>query len=506
MSDSSKPIVWTIAGSDSGGGAGIQADLKTFQGLGIHGCSVITSITAQNTRGVQNVEHVSAGMISAQLFALEDDLRPAALKLGMLGSVEGVQAIADFLDTAKTFVVCDPVLAATSGKQLLDHAAFDAFRDELLPYVNLLTPNLHEAAALLSRRIESTAAMEEAAHELLKFGVKSVLLKGGHADWNVLCQDFWTNGKDSAWLTSPRIDTAHTHGGGCTLSAAITAGIALGLDELSAITLAKAYVNQGLRGAVAIGRGRNPLAHGGWPNNPQDLPWITSRSGDIPVPARGGQECPPSLCSKDWNSARLKFPESGKMHSPYVIVDRADWVAKLLPLGVKLVQLRAKDLVGAELEAEVKRAVELGRKYGAQVYINDAWELAIRHGAYGVHLGQDDLATADLDAIHKAGLRLGLSTHNFAEVARAMAVVPSYLAIGTLFESPSKSFEHRPLGLEHFRKLRPLVEVPVVAIGGITLERAPEVFATGADCCAVISDVTKAGDVAGRVAAWMAMR
>jgi hydroxymethylpyrimidine kinase / phosphomethylpyrimidine kinase / thiamine-phosphate diphosphorylase len=481
MSEPLKPIVWTIAGSDSGGGAGIQADLKTFQGLGVHGCSVITSVTAQNTRGVQNLEHVSAGMISAQLFALEDDLKPAALKLGMLGSAEGVQAIADFLDTAKTFVVCDPVLAATSGKHLLDHAAFDAFRDELLPYVNLLTPNLHEAAALLSRRIESTAAMEEAAHELLKFGVKSVLLKGGHADWNGPAQDFWTNGKDSAWLTSPRIETAHTHGGGCTLSAAITAGIALGLDELSAITLAKAYVNQGLRGAVPVGGGRNPLAHGGWPHEPQDLPWI----------------------SKDWNSARLKFPEAGKLPPLYVVVDRAEWIAKLLPLGAKLVQLRAKDLSGAELEAEVKRAVELGRQFDAQVYINDAWELALKHGAYGVHLGQDDMPTADLAAIQKAGLRLGLSTHNYAEVARAMSVIPSYLAIGTLFESPSKSFEHRPLGLENFRKMRPLVGVPVVAIGGITLERAPEVFAAGADCCAVISDVTKADDVAARVAAWL---
>lgn len=492
MNDDIKPIAWTIAGSDSGGGAGIQADLKTFQGLGVHGCSVITSLTAQNTRGVQNVEHVSAGMIMAQLFALENDLPPKAIKLGMLGGIESVQSIADFLDTAKTFIICDPVFASTSGRHLLDTTAFNAFRDEVLPYVNLLTPNIHEAEALLSYKIDDGAEVEKAAHELLKFGVKSVLLKGGHANWEErrevtpaprLCRDYWTNGKDGAWLNSPWIGTVHTHGGGCTLSAAIAAGIALGLDELSAVVLAKAYVNQGLRGATEIGSGRNPLAHLGWPDDPKDLPWISDSK----------------------SSERLRFPDAGKLPPVYPVVDRVDWVERLLKLGVKLIQLRAKDLSGADLEREVKLAVELGRKFDAMVFINDAWELAIKHGAYGVHLGQDDLLTADIAAIHRAGMRLGLSTHNLGEIARAVAVVPSYLAIGTLFESPSKSFVHSPLGLENFKKMRPLVEVPVVAIGGITLERAPEVFAAGADCCAVISDVTKAADLAGRVAAWLKM-
>lgn len=490
---SSPPIAWTIAGSDSGGGAGIQADLKTFQGLGVHGCSVITSLTAQNTRGVQDVEHVSPGMIMAQLFALEQDLPPAAIKLGMLGGLESVQSIADFLDTAKTCVICDPVLASTSGRHLLDDAAFNTFRDEILPYVNLLTPNIPEAERLLSHRIDDEADAEQSARELLKFGVKAVLLKGGHADWNrrggdaqdrPLCRDYWTNGRDGAWLNSPRLDTMHTHGGGCTLSAAVAAGIAHGLDELSAVTLAKAYVNQGLRGATAVGEGRNPLAHLGWPEAPQDLPWITR--------AAGGP------------SDRPRFAACGPWPVPlYPVVDRAAWVERLLAAGAPMIQLRAKDLSGAALEAEVARAVELGRRFHARVFINDAWEPALKHGAYGVHLGQDDLPHADLPALRRAGLRLGLSTHTFAEMARAMAVIPSYLAIGTLFQSPSKSFAHAPLGLENFRRMRPLVEVPVVAIGGITLERAAEVRAAGADGVAVISDVTKAADVEARVAAWI---
>jgi len=481
--DQRQPIAWTIAGSDSGGGAGIQADLKTFQGLGVHGCSAITSLTAQNTRGVQSVEHVSAGMIMAQLFALEDDLPPAAIKLGMLGGIESVQAVADFLDTAKSFIICDPVMVATHGTALLDNVAFNTFRDEILPYVDLLTPNVPEAERLLSYKIDDAVEAEKAATELLKFGAKAVLLKGGHMS-GPLCCDYWTNGAHGAWLNSPRWDTVHSHGGGCTLSAGIAAGIAQGLDELSAITLAKTYTNQGLRRSGGVGGGRGPLFHGGWPSDPQDLPWITWRATD--------------------STDRLKFPGCGP--GPiglYPIVDRAEWVERLLAMGVTMVQLRSKDLAGVELEREVRRAIEAGRKHDARVFINDAWERAVEHGAYGVHLGQDDLPAAGLEEIQQAGLRLGISTHTYAELGRAKQVIPSYIAIGTLFESPSKTFAHRPLGLDAFRKMRPLVEVPVVAIGGITLERAPEVRAAGADGIAVINDVTRAANVGDRVAAWL---
>lgn len=479
----SDPIVWTIAGSDSGGGAGIQADLKTFQGLGVHGCSVITSLTAQNTQRITRVEHVSPGMIAAQLFALQADLPPAAIKIGMLGGAGTVQAVADFLDTARTIVVCDPVMAATRGATLLDETAQNIFRDEILPRVDLLTPNLLEAERLLSRTIRTNEEVEQAVRDLLRKGPKSVLLKGGHRE-GPLSQDYWSNASSSAWLTSTRLDTEHTHGGGCTLSAATAAARALGLDELSAVTLAKAYTNQGLRGARQLGAGRNPLAHGGWPANPADLPWIT----DTAEPA----------------ATRLNFPRE-ELPTLYPIVDRADWVERLARLGVSLIQLRAKDLSGAALEAEIRRAVAIAREHGCRLYVNDHWKLALELNAHGVHLGQDDLPGADLAALQAAGIRLGLSTHNYGEIARAMQVIPSYLAIGTLFESPSKSFKHAALGLEAFRKMRPLVGVPVVAIGGITLERAPDVLAAGADSLAVISDIVRAPDVGARVAQWNAL-
>ncbi len=201
---------------------------------------------------------------------------------------------------------------------------------------------------------------------------------------------------------------------------------------------------------------------------------------------------------------RLVFPDVGpEPIGLYPIVDRASWVKRLLPLGVRTIQLRAKDLNGAELESGISRAIALAATFKARLFVNDHWELALKHKAYGVHLGQDDLPHADLRAIRQAGCRLGLSAHSDAEIARALSVMPSYIAIGTLYSSPSKTFAHAPLGLDAFARMRKLIGVPVVAIGGITLERARDVRAAGADGFAVISDITKAANVEGRVRDWL---
>jgi len=481
-----RPIAWTIAGSDSGGGAGIQADLKTMNALGVHGCSVVTALTAQNTLGVEAVDHVSPGMIESQIFALQDDLPPAAIKTGMLGTAASLEVVAAFLRQTRAFVVCDPVMAATQGGgALLEPDAAGMLRTDLFPHVDLLTPNLPETETLTSIAARTEDEVVRAAALLLNMGVRSVLVKGGHAGAK-LCQDYWTNGKEAAWLTSQRQDVEHTHGGGCVLSSAVAAGIARGLSELDAIVLAKAYVNHGLRHGGGIGKGRAPLAHVGWPDDPADMPWITQTAAE--------------------GSQRLVFPDCGtEPLGLYPIVDRASWVERLLPLGVRTIQLRAKDLSGTELEKEVTQAIATARRFNARLFINDHWQLALKHGAYGVHLGQDDLPTADLRAIQQAGCRLGLSTHGYAEIARSLAVTPSYIAIGTLYPSPSKTFAHAALGLEAFTQLRRLVGVPVVAIGGITIERAPEVMKSGADGLAVISDITRAGDVDGRVREWLGL-
>lgn len=485
-----RPVAWTIAGSDPGGGAGIQADLKTMNALGAHGCAVITALTAQNTRHVSRVEYPSLPMLKAQLESLTEDLPPVALKLGMLGPAEAIRLIVGALQGLSSFIVCDPVMVSTSGHSLLQDEALHALTDDLLPLVDLLTPNRAEAETLTGQRIETPADMQNAAVTLLEMGAKSVLIKGGHVQANAggksLCQDYWTDGSRSAWLTSPRRDTTSTHGTGCTLSAAITACIALGYEPLDAIVIAKAYVNQGLRCAPNLGQGHGPLAHLGWPEHHDDLPWLTPT-------AATGQERP-------------QFPTCGDTPLGfYPIVNSLAWLEKLLPLGVDTVQLRIKDLTGEALEREVAQAAALAKTHNCRLFINDYWQLALKYGAYGVHLGQEDLETADLHALARAGVRLGLSTHSYAEVARALAVRPSYIAIGPIFSTTTKQMRFAPQGLEALRRWRCSLPYPLVAIAGIFLDNAPDVLATGVDSLAVVRDISLAADVPARVAQWQAL-
>ncbi len=481
-----KPIAWTIAGTDPSGGAGIQADLKTMNALGVHGGSVITAVIAQNTQGVRRIEPVSGEMIDEQLNGLREDIPPVAVKIGMLGAEAAVRVVSRHVGELKVFTVYDPVMVSGSGHSLFDERALGALKAELLPKVSLLTPNIPEAEVLLGRRITNSAEMMQAAVDLTRLGVQAVYLKGGHRlDAGEFSQDYFYDGRAGSWLTSPRRKGIQTHGTGCTLSSALAAFRALGLGSGDGAVLAKAYVNQGIRRSGGIGRGRTPLSHDGWPEDPKDLPWITARSEEA--------------CEK------TVFPgvEAGAI-GLYPIVDRAAWLEKLLPLGVKTVQLRIKDLSGAALENEIRQGIEIGRRFSAHLYINDQWPLALKYKAYGVHLGQDDLPGADLKALAAAGLRLGLSTHTYEEIAQAHAVRATYVAIGSVYPTSSKSIDYVPLGLEPFRRMRRLIDGPAVAIGGITLERAPELREAGADGMAVIADIVQAGDLRKRVTDWLA--
>ena len=251
----SVPIVWTIAGSDSGGGAGLQADLKVMEAFGVHGCSVTTALTAQNTLGVQAVEPVSEAMVRAQLEALATDLPPAAIKTGMLGSAATCRILADFLYGSDAPLICDPVFKSTSGSDLLDPEGFELLVKRIFPHVAVLTPNLPEAELLVGHKIEG---VEEAADEILAMGVGSVLIKGGHAEGDE-CRDYWTDGTQACWLSSPRIDTRATHGTGCILSSAIASAIALGQETPEAVATAKTFLNQCLKNPANVGSGHGPM-------------------------------------------------------------------------------------------------------------------------------------------------------------------------------------------------------------------------------------------------------
>ncbi len=274
------PTAWTIAGSDSGGGAGIQVDLKVMNAFGVHGCSVITSITAQNSLGVQSMEAVSASMVRAQLDALKEDLPPAAIKIGMLGSAATCRILAGFMESPLTsraaIFICDPILKSTSGAELLDPKALDILTHEIFPHVGILTPNLPEVEKITGRALQT---MEAAAESILEMGVSSVLIKGGHAE-GAECHDFWTDGTQSLWLSSPRIETTATHGTGCILSSAITAALAHGQDIPEAITTAKTFMNQCLKAPSNLGKGRGPMLIEPFRNDPQDRPVGVGGVGD----------------------------------------------------------------------------------------------------------------------------------------------------------------------------------------------------------------------------------
>ena len=262
------PIAVTIAGSDSSGGAGIQADLKTFSALGVYGASVITALTAQNTQGVNAIHDVPPDFIAAQIDAVFSDLAVGAVKIGMLSQPETIEAVAAGLARHRARnIVLDPVMIAASGDRLLAPEAIAVLRRVLIPRSLLITPNLPEAAALLDAPLAATEPeMREQAEKLLALGAKAVLIKGGHAE-GAESVDFLVEPTTVARLSADRIATANTHGTGCTLSSAIAAGLAKGLDLSEAVREAKAYVTAAIAASdrLQIGHGHGPVHHfHGW--------------------------------------------------------------------------------------------------------------------------------------------------------------------------------------------------------------------------------------------------
>jgi hydroxymethylpyrimidine/phosphomethylpyrimidine kinase len=269
------PRVLTIAGSDSGGGAGIQADLKTFAALGCYGMSAITALTAQNTLGVRAIHAVPPAMLRDQIDAVVEDIGVDATKIGMLHAPDIVQAVADAIDHHRLApVVLDPVMVTTSGAVLIEHAAMQALVRVLFPRVAVITPNLDEAALLVGRALRSEADMQTAVDDLLRLGAPAVLLKGGHLAGDDVADLFGAADGTRWWLRGPRIATPNMHGTGCTLSSAIAAHLATGHPLRAAIEGAHAYVRTALRGAadVRIGAGSGPLNHGVAPLPLQRIP------------------------------------------------------------------------------------------------------------------------------------------------------------------------------------------------------------------------------------------
>jgi hydroxymethylpyrimidine/phosphomethylpyrimidine kinase len=254
-------VALTIAGSDSGGGAGIQADLKTFQRFGVYGTSALTLVTAQNTVGVLAVELLSTHLITHQIAAVAEDFEVRAAKTGALGSSEIIEAVAAAIEEhAIPKLVVDPVMISKHGDPLLDEGSVEVLKTQLFPKAALVTPNLHEAAALLGRGVGSEEEMRDAARAVCDLGAAAALVKGGHLPGGEAV-DLFYDGCDFVRLAAPRIETPHTHGTGCTYSAAITALLARGEPLAEAVREAKDFISRAIVGAPGIGHGHGPVDH-----------------------------------------------------------------------------------------------------------------------------------------------------------------------------------------------------------------------------------------------------
>ncbi|MBN0046210.1 bifunctional hydroxymethylpyrimidine kinase/phosphomethylpyrimidine kinase [Streptomyces actuosus] len=262
------PRVLTVAGSDSGGGAGIQADLKTMLALGVHGMSVVTAVTAQNSLGVQGAWELPADAVRAQYRSVVDDIGVQAVKTGMLASAELVRTVAGLIAATDAPAVVDPVGVSKHGDPLLAASALEAVRTELLPAATVATPNLDEVAQLTGVRVESEPDMRRAAAAVLEYGPRWVLIKGGHLAADAartggeMAADLLTDGSDEHWLRAPRYGNRHTHGTGCTLASAVACGLARGASVPEAVAAAKVYVTGAIAAGFALGGGIGPVDHG----------------------------------------------------------------------------------------------------------------------------------------------------------------------------------------------------------------------------------------------------
>jgi hydroxymethylpyrimidine kinase / phosphomethylpyrimidine kinase / thiamine-phosphate diphosphorylase len=481
----------TIAGHDPVHGAGITADLATWEAMGLQGCSVVTALTVQNSQGLEQLVPIDALVLREALQAVLRDGEPGAIKVGMLGSMAVAQEVSEFVAARRCPVVVDPVLTGSNGRPAYNANGVTWLTAlwALMRHADVITPNLPEAAALVGCTEAELLSQLPSLQALCR---GAVVLKGGHAGGHA--SDDWVfDAQRSAVLCGPRWPGS-AHGSGCVFSAALAGMLSQGWDVFDASSEAKLRVAAGIAQARPVGPGR-PNTH-------------TS----------------PGLCSEylpqfHWSA---RAPVHAQVHAEpfaplahplgfYAVLPSVDWVERALAWGVRTLQLRIKPetLPPAELRAQLRASVRAAAEVpGAQLFVNDHWREAIELGAYGVHLGQEDIEQADMAALRSAGLRLGVSSHTPLEMSRAHALRPSYVALGPVYPTTLKVMRYAPLGLLRLRawaqRLQP--HYPVVAIGGISLERAAKVWACGVDSVAVVSAITQAANPREAAAQFLEMR
>ncbi|MFT5163372.1 MAG: hydroxymethylpyrimidine kinase/phosphomethylpyrimidine kinase/thiamine-phosphate diphosphorylase, partial [Alteromonadaceae bacterium] len=361
----SKPIVWSIAGSDCGGGAGIQADIQAIQGLGGYACSVITANTAQNSQDVIAINPVSNPVLLSQLDSLAEDMPARVIKISLLVNQAQVELVAEKIHQFKDqwqhqpLVIYDPVAISSTGQRLTEQDIIETLKEKLFPLVDILTPNTLEVQKLTGIYLLGAESVKQAANKLMAMGVGSVIIKGGHWDYPAgYCVDYCATAvgikTQHYWLASKTIKTPHSHGTGCSFSSAVATVLAQGYPIRDAFVVAKAYINQGLKAAFRVGEGIGPVAHLAWPHTLKDFPQVVDNGTPIAEALELNVERNGSLTSGFNSCGEQKL-------GVYPVVDSAQWVEKLLKLGIKTIQLRIKDPAEGNLEQQIITAVALGK-------------------------------------------------------------------------------------------------------------------------------------------------
>lgn len=469
--------VWSLAGHDPFGGAGIQADMRVAAALGQNLRCLITSFTAQNDRTLIAAEPTSVAWLDKQWQALSAMEVPAAYKIGLLLDAATVRWLADHLQ-ADIPLILDPVLASSSGRSLVDQDLLSSLRAHLFQQVDVLTPNRPEAEIIAGIKIANLDDVKTAAAIIRSQGVKAVLIKGGHGQGTSLL-DYYDDGLRPFFLAAQR-QAGEYRGTGCSLSTAIACSMAQGLEQRDAVVAGHSYVQAAIAAAARL------------------------QSPHLPAISR---TAPLSDLSYGDEAPSAPFAALQRPLGFYPVFPNSDWIARFARSGVKTVQLRIKDQSEAELRRSIKAAKAICEANDIALFVNDAWQLAIEYQVYGLHLGQEDLdslSSDDLEQIRSSGLRLGLSTHSLEEAARAKALKPSYIALGPIFETSCKSMRFGPQGIPRVGEwVRRLPDLAIVAIGGLTLDHAALVLAEGAGSMAVISDLIKAPDPERRMNDWL---
>jgi hydroxymethylpyrimidine kinase/phosphomethylpyrimidine kinase/thiamine-phosphate diphosphorylase len=473
LASNKRLTLWSIAGSDSSGGAGVQADNQCFRSFGLAFANIVTAVTAQNTQGVLHIDWMSGDSIARQWQSIETDHPPAAIKIGLLGQDDHFRQLRQWLPKSKCPVVLDPVIKASNG----DTLALSTHFLSILPYVSVFTPNKPEFETLFYKEIQQLG-FENAAHWVSQHYDLCLVITGGDDEGSAQDHVYLEQQFEQQCLTleSPKLASKHTHGTGCSFSSAIASLLALDYPVIDAIVLAKAYLNQGLAKPDCAHAYPAAFQHTGFPSKVDYLPAITTST----LPETLNRPFAPAQ-----NSLGL-----------YVLVENLDELKLCLNAQVDTLQLRLKTGTLKEKHQLISHAIELANAANTPLYINDHWELAIEYKAYGVHLGQDDLLTADLHAIQKAGLKLGISTHNAIEMAIAHQYKPSYIAFGPVFATKSKQVDYPTLNPDHLFQFVKLLkeDYQLTAIGGINTQNAKDVLALDLHSLAVISAVTKSRD------------